>query len=67
MAEAKDAKWIFVFIAIALVGFLLVTSPGWNKVLGLEGTDMVSAIGVVVIVLVIGGMYWVVSAGGEKK
>jgi len=67
MADAKDSKWFLIFIAIALVGFLVVTSPGWNKVLGLEGTDVVSAIGVIVIVLVIGGMYWVVSAGGGEK
>jgi uncharacterized protein involved in response to NO len=64
-----DNKLLFGIIALALVGFLLVTSPGWNKVLGLEGTDSASFLGIVVLILVIGGMYWVVTSagGGEEK
>lgn len=62
-----DNKLLFGVIAVALVGFLLVTSPGWNVVLGIEGTNSASFLGVIVLVLVIGGMYWVVTAAGEEK
>jgi hypothetical protein len=61
-----DAKWLFVFIALALVGFLLVTSPGWNRVLGIEGQE-ISALAVIIMVAVVGGMYWIVNASSEKK
>ena len=60
-----DTKTLFAFIALALVGFLLVTSPGWNKVLGIEGQEM-SALAIVILVFVVGGMYWIVSGAKEK-
>jgi hypothetical protein len=62
---ADNSKWLFVFIAIALVGFLLVTSPGWNQILGIEGQE-IAALGVIILVIVVAGMYWVINAGKGK-
>lgn len=61
-----ESKWVVGIIALALVGFLLVTSPGWNKILGIEGQE-ISALAVIILVVVVGGMYWIIGAGGGEK
>lgn len=65
MAEEDKHKWVMVFVALAIVGFLLITSPGWAEVLGIKGAET-QALTIVILVLVAGGIYWVVSSGGKK-
>ncbi len=60
----SDSKWIMVFIALAIVGFLIVTSPGWNQVLGIAGQESM-ALTIIILVLVVGGLYWVVSSSAK--
>ncbi len=62
-----DNKLLMGIVALAVVGFLLVTSPGWNTVLGINTPDITSALAIIVMLVVIGGMYWVVTSASEKK
>ena len=58
-------KWAIAFITLAVIGFLLVTSPGWADILGIAGMET-QALTIVILVLVTGGIYWVVAGSGKS-
>ena len=51
-------KWAIAFITLAIIGFLLVTSPGWADILGIAGMET-QALTVVILVLVTSYLYLV--------
>ena len=49
MRGDEDNKWVMAFIALAVVTFLLVTSPGWTMVLGIEGNEVATLTSIILI------------------
>jgi len=66
MRGAEDNKSLMAFIAIAIIGFLVISSPGWKQILGIEGMEQ-QVLVAIILVFIVGGIFWVVksSSGGK--
>lgn len=61
-----QVKWSVLIIALAIVGFLVITSPGWSQVLGIQGNEQ-ATLTAFVVMLTIGAIGWVIASGGAGK